>query len=230
MSFETTIAELQQLGTAQNVKTYRRHGAGDNVYGVSFANLGVMRKRIKIDHELAVQLWETGNTDACTLALMIADPQQLTVKLADKWLKDISYCALSCYLAELVSKSSLSQKLMLKWMASKKEIVRTTGYSILSTVLRDKPESLSDEFCNERLDCIEAEIHGSANNARHVMSMAVCAIGIWKPALKETAIATARRIGHVEVDHGDTCCKTPDAVEYILKATSRETPSRRKVC
>ena len=198
MSFELTLAELQQLGTAQNVKTYRRHGAGENVYGVSFANLKLMKKRIKFDQELAVQLWATGNTDACTLALMIADPQQLTVKLAEAWLKDMTYCALTCYLAELVSKSSHSTKLMLKWMSSKKEIVRVTGYAILSTVLRDDPASLTDEFCAEQLTRIEAEIHGSANSARHAMSMAICAIGIWKPALKETAIETARRIGHVD--------------------------------
>ena len=230
MSFETTLAELQQLGTEQNVKTYRRHGAGENVYGVSFANLKVLKKRIKIDQELAVQLWATGNTDACTLALMIADPQQFTAKLAETWLKDMTYAPLTCYLAELVSKSSHSQKLMLKWMASKNEAARTTGYSILSTVLRDRPESLTDDFCNEQLARIEAELHGSANNARHAMSMAVCAIGIWKSALTQTAIATALRIGRVEVDHGDTSCKTPDAAEYILKATNRETPSKRKRC
>jgi hypothetical protein len=46
--------------------------------------------------------------------------------------------------------------------------------------------------------------------------------------LRDEAIAAARRIGKVEVDHGDTDCKTPDAVEYILKVEARrKKPSAR---
>ena len=36
-----------------------------------------------------------------------------------------------------------------------------------------------------------------------------------------TVVAVAKAIGKVEVDHGDTSCKTPDAVPYILKARLR---------
>ena len=35
------------------------------------------------------------------------------------------------------------------------------------------------------------------------------------------SLAAARRIGKVEVDHGDTGCKTPDAVDYIRKMAER---------
>jgi len=38
----------------------------------------------------------------------------------------------------------------------------------------------------------------------------------------EACNAAARRIGKVEVDHGDTSCKTPDAEPYILKASARK--------
>jgi hypothetical protein len=42
-----------------------------------------------------------------------------------------------------------------------------------------------------------------------------------KPALRKKATDVAKRIGKVDVDHGDTSCKTPDAVEYIEKAAKR---------
>ena len=35
------------------------------------------------------------------------------------------------------------------------------------------------------------------------------------------ALEAAKAIGKVEVDHGDTDCKTPDAASYILKAAKR---------
>ena len=43
---------------------------------------------------------------------------------------------------------------------------------------------------------------------------------VWHSARK--AIETARRIGKVQVDHGETNCKTPDAVPYIEKAANRK--------
>lgn len=42
-----------------------------------------------------------------------------------------------------------------------------------------------------------------------------------KAALRKKAIEAAKRIGKVEVDHGETYCKTPDAVPYIEKAFKR---------
>ena len=50
------------------------------------------------------------------------------------------------------------------------------------------------------------------------MNMAVIAIGCRSAGLRKEANAAARRIGVVEVDHGDTACKTPAAAEYIDKA------------
>jgi 3-methyladenine DNA glycosylase AlkD len=61
MTFKETMAELKKLGTAQNRKVYERHGAGKKMYGVSYAALTAMKKKIKQDHDLAVKLWNTGN-------------------------------------------------------------------------------------------------------------------------------------------------------------------------
>ena len=41
------------------------------------------------------------------------------------------------------------------------------------------------------------------------------------PGLEKKATAAARRIGKVEVDHGETGCNTPDAIAYIRKAKAR---------
>jgi len=49
--------------------------------------------------------------------------------------------------------------------------------------------------------------------------------------LKKEAIAAAGRIGKVEVDHGKTSCKTPDAAAYIKKASARSRGRKRQsVC
>lgn len=226
MELQEAMDTLEEMGTEQNVKVYRRHGARDPLFGVSFANLKKLKKTIKVDHALAVELWQTGNTDARTLALMIADPQQLSASAADAWLKDISYSLLADMLAGLVVHAPFAAAKLKKWTKSRKEYVRQCGYCLLGTMLKADPDQLSDELCQDYLDTIEAQIHDSPNRARHTMNMAITAIGIYRPLLRDSAIAAARRIGKVHVDHGETSCKTPDAEGYIRKAAAR-TPGKR---
>jgi hypothetical protein len=39
MNLQQVMDTLRKMGTAQNVKLYKRHGAGGNLFRVSFANL-----------------------------------------------------------------------------------------------------------------------------------------------------------------------------------------------
>lgn len=230
MTFEETMQTLKSKGTAQNVKIYKRHGAGDTLFGVSFAELTKLRKKIKVAHDLSVELWATGNTDAQTLALMVADPEQLKPGVADAWLREISYDLLAGYLAQLVARSPIAESRLNKWTGQKKEYVRSCGFALLSELLRVAPEVVSEDRCREFLKQIESEIHGSANRARNSMNGALCSIGIFVPELRAEAIAAAERIGTVDVDHGETSCTTPDAAAYIRKAATKKKPSRRRRC
>ncbi len=63
------------------------------------------------------------------------------------------------------------------------------------------------------------------------MNMAVYAIGIVRPALRERACAAGDTIGQVEVDHGQASCTTPMVRAYIDKALAQlaEREARREV-
>lgn len=214
------MKQLEKMGTAQNRKTYARHGVGENTFGVSFASLYAMQKKIKIDHPLAQQLWKTGNGEARILALLVADPARLTAAEAEQWLREIRSYGVNMYLAALVAKTSFKDKLMYAWMKSKDEYPRACGYEILASRMRAKDASIPDGDLKKILGTIEKEIHGSANRARYSMNTAVIGIGTRRTLMKD-AIAAAKRIGPVEVDHGDTNCKTPDAATYIVKVAKR---------
>ncbi len=118
------MKELKKMGTAQNRKTYLRHGAGPDLFGVSFANIKILQKRIKADHDLAMKPWETGNTDAMTLALYIADPEKLTKAQANRMVKGIRFYMLAGIIGNLIAKTPYWQEIMEKWMSNKKEYIR----------------------------------------------------------------------------------------------------------
>ena len=77
MNVKQALAKLKALGTAQNRKVYARHGVTREAFGVSYANLGKLVREIKVDHELALGLWKSGNHDARVLATMVADPEEV---------------------------------------------------------------------------------------------------------------------------------------------------------
>ncbi len=221
MDLDSAMSKLRTFGTEQNVKTYKRHGSGDDVFGVSYANLKKLRKQIGDDHSLALQLWDTGNTDARSLATMVADPEELTPSEATQWMKDVTYPPHENEVASVVAKSSFGLSKMRQWRKQKSEYARTTGYAILASMLKDDPDSIEELECERILKEVESEIHRSPNRVRYAMIMAVIAIGIYKPDLRDDALAAGGRIGDVEVDHGETSCTTPQIVPYIKKATSR---------
>ena len=81
MSTIPILDQLKALGSEQTRKTYRKHGVSGDQYGVSYADLKNLKKKIKVNHDLAQQLWSSGIHDARILALLIADPHNTVSKL-----------------------------------------------------------------------------------------------------------------------------------------------------
>jgi 3-methyladenine DNA glycosylase AlkD len=222
MNAQDILTTLKKLGKPQTAAIYKRYGTGDNVFGALTSEIAKLQKKIKVDHELAMKLWKTGNAEARVLALQVVDPERLTRADANGLLQDGPVRFVGCYLAGLLARSPIAEETMRAWMTSPDESTREMGYGILSARLKDDPDSISDADAETILATIEKEIHRSPNWARYAMNGALIAIGVFKPALSRKAIGAAQRIGKVEVDHGETYCKTPEAMAYIEKASKRK--------
>lgn len=221
MDADGILATLKKLGKPQTAAIYKRHGAGDNVFGVLTSDIAKLRKKIKLDHDLAMALWKSGNAEARILALQIADPGKLTSSQAEDFVRQASTRFVGFYLAALLARSPVADRKMRAWMKSPVESLREAGYSLLCARLKEDPGSVADADAEAHLATIEQQIHRSPNRARYSMNGALIAIGVWKKGLRRKAIEAARRIGKIEVDHGETDCKTPDAAAYIEKASKR---------
>ena len=221
MTLTEVMTMLESMGTEQNRKTYARHGVTGKQFGVSFANLGKLQKKIKCDHKLALELWETDNHDARCLATMIADPVAMKEKDLDTWIENVQqHMQASLVVQSVAAKSPFARILGERWLESEKEYVAQAGWMLSGLIAMNTP-GMPDEHFERRLEYIEKHIHHERNRVRYAMNNAVIAIGLRNPRLQKLALATAARIGKVEVDHGDTSCKTPDAAAYILKASKR---------
>jgi len=216
MTCEELMRQLEAFGTAQNRKIYGRHGVSGEMFGVSYRDLGALKKKIKTDHELALELWDTGNHDARVLAMMIADPANFDSRLADAWIKELDNYVLADAFASFAGKTDAGRKRMERWAGSKDEWTGAVGWKVLAHLAREDKD-LPDTFFEPFLEEIESKIHTSKNRTRDAMNTALIAIGVRNQGLRKKALAAAARIGKVEVDHGETNCQTPDAAAYIEK-------------
>ena len=221
MTCQDVLQELESLGSEKTRKTYKRHGVTRESYGVSYADLEKIRKRIKKNHALARELWESGNHDARILATMIADPREMSSQELDAWAGSLVNHVEAGAFAKIVAESPLKREKIEQWMAADEEFVESAGWVLLAHLAIQDGDS-PDGGYERYLDVIEKDIHNRKNRVRHEMNAALIAIGGSNPRLTERALASAAKIGKVKVDHGDTDCKTPDAAGYIQKMVARK--------
>ena len=60
-------------------------------------------------------------------------------------------------------------------------------------------------------------MHTAPNRVRYQMNSFIISVGSYVKPLLAKAKAAAKKVGPVEVDMGDTACKTPLATDYIAK-------------
>lgn len=220
LSLAEVMLTLEKSGSDQTRKTYTRHGATGPMFGVSFGTLGALQKRIRVDHDLASKLWATGNVDARNLAMKIADPARMDPAELDRWARGNSMGMCGLYIASLAQESPHGAAKAKQWLASADDKLRAMGWTLIS-VLANRDEQTHDEVFAAHLAQIEKSIGSAANEVKYAMNNALIAIGGRSIALRKAATAAAKRIGKIEVDHGDTSCQTPDAATYIEKAWER---------
>jgi hypothetical protein len=223
-TYAKTVRELKSAGTTKTAELYGRIGAGDRAYGVSYAALKTLDKRIASNQELADQLWASQWYEARILACWVADPERVTLKLLDSWCRDITSSGMVGELANLAAYVDVAAKCSRKWRKVKAELKCAMGWSILGIIAmqpdRDLREGgVTDQELRECLEQIEARIHGAPNRAKLSMNHALIGIG-GRSSMTREALAVAKRVGSIDVDYGKRGCKTRTAYDAIKKTVA----------
>jgi 3-methyladenine DNA glycosylase AlkD len=216
----SVLAELKGLGSASYKHVMQKHGAREPFFGVKISELKKIQKRVGgTAHELALELWASGNYDAMYLAGLLADDARMTKADLARWLRE-AYCGgLAEYTVPWVAAGSPhGYALAREWIESPKELVAAAGWATLSSLVTTRPDSELDiPELKQLLKRVAREIHGAPNRVRYVMNGFVIAVGGAVASLTAEALEAARKVGAVEVDMGDTSCTVPGALEYIEK-------------
>ncbi|MCI0496666.1 DNA alkylation repair protein [candidate division KSB1 bacterium] len=223
MQFQEVMHQLEQYGNETTKRIYMNHGAKEPMFGVKVADLKKIVKKVKKNHELSLQLFDTGNSDAMYLAGLIADENQITKNDLQQWAEQAHWYMISEFtVAAVAAESRYGLELARQWIKSDRENIASAGWATYSGLLAIKPnEELDVSEIDSLLDFIKANIHQAQNRVRYAMNNFVISVGTYLPHLTDRSIAIAKSIGKVSVDMGGTACKVPFAPEYIEKVKAR---------
>ncbi len=223
MTTSEIISQLQAFGNENTKKTFIRHGAREPLFGVKVEDLKKIVKKLRKNHDLSIELFKTGISDAMYLAGLIADETKITKEELNSWAEEAYWYMISEYtVAGTAAKSKFGFELAKEWIASDKENIASSGWACYSNLLAiKKPDEIDLKLISSLLDKVEKEIHQSPNRVRYTMNSFIISTGAYIEKLNGKALEIAVRIGKVKVDMGETSCKVPSAKEYIQKISKR---------
>ncbi|MEA1958155.1 MAG: DNA alkylation repair protein [Chloroflexota bacterium] len=195
MRYNDVFYKFQKLADPKAVEGMARYGIRPKeAYGISIPNLRIIAKEIGTDHELALDLWESGIHEARILAGMIDDPDLITERQIDRWVGGFDswdICDQCCMNA--FERTRFARNKALEWSASDKEYVKRAGFVMMARLaLVDKKSG--DEQFSKFLEIIEGEACDSRNYVQKAVNWALRQIGKRNANLNRLAVETAEEI------------------------------------
>lgn len=230
MTAQEIMKELEKMGDEQTKKILLKHGAKEPFFGVKVADLKTILKKTKKNHELSLELYATGNSDAMYLAGLMADEKKISEAQLKDWIEKAYWFYLNEFTVPWVAaESPYGFKLGLEWIESKNEKIAAAGWSTLAYYAGVHPDSeLNIAKYRELIEHISKNIHDAPNRVKYTMNGFIIAVGTYIKELTELSAKSAQKIGIVSVDMNGTACKVPLASEYLQKNIEKEQVGKKR--
>ncbi|QYK53638.1 MAG: DNA alkylation repair protein [Fimbriimonadaceae bacterium] len=220
MTLTEAMSRLEALGNEKMRAMNIKNGAGDNQFGVKMGDIRTIAKEIKVDHDLAMHLWETGNVDARFLALLIIKPKQLTADELEEMVKSNDFAHIADWLSSYVIKAHPEKEaLRQRWMQSDHPMLSRAGWSLTTERINKSPEGLDIPGL---LDRIDRELSTKPYAEQWAMNFSLIDIGIQFPEHRERAIAIGEKHGYCRDYPTSKGCVSPFAPIAIRELASRQ--------
>jgi 3-methyladenine DNA glycosylase AlkD len=220
MTLTETLTELEALGSERMREQNTKRGSGDNQFGVKMGDIRIVAKKIKVDHQLALELWDTGNVDARFLATLIVDPKKLSQDDLERMLQSEKFVHIADWFYSYVIKTLPDTESFRKeWMDSGDPMCARAGWSMTSGCVARNPELVN---ISALLDRIEAEMPVSAPEVQWTMNSTLANIGINHPQHRARALAIGEKLGIYRDYPVSKGCTSPFAPIWINEMVKRQ--------
>ncbi|MGA5194591.1 DNA alkylation repair protein [Streptomyces exfoliatus] len=212
------MAELASLEDPKARAVNERHG---DDHGVNLGSLRALAKRLKTQQELACRLWETDDTAARLLALLVCRPKAFARDELDAMVREARAPKVHDWLVNyVVKKSPHAEELRTAWSADPDPVVASAGWALTTERVAKKPEGLD---LAGLLDVIEAEMKDAPDRLQWAMNHCLAQIGIEHPEHRGRALGIGERLQVLKDYPTPRGCTSPFAPAWITEMVRRKT-------
>jgi 3-methyladenine DNA glycosylase AlkD len=219
MSTSTTLREVMlELATLEDPKMRQANERRGDDHGVNLTQLRTLARRLKTQHDLAIELWATDDTAARLLTTLVCRPKAFSAAELGTMIRDIrSPKLLDWFIVNVVKPGRHAEELRLSWKDGD-DLVGRAGWSLTTERVITKAEGLD---IGALLDQIEKEMKQAPDNKQWAMNHCLAEIGIHHPGFRKRAIGIGERLA-VLIDYpASPGCTPPYAPIWITEVVRR---------
>ena len=211
------MAELAGLDDPKARAVNEKHG---DDHGVNLTKLRAVAKRLKTQQDLARRLWQTGDTAARLLAMLICRPKAFERAELDAMLRESRTPKVHDWLVNyVVKKSPHVEELRLAWFADPDPVVASAGWALTTDRVARKPEGLD---LDKLLDVIAAEMKDAPDRLQWAMNHCLAQIGIDHAEHRARAVDIGERLEVLKDYPTPPNCTSPYAPIWIAEMVRRQ--------
>ena len=195
---------------------------GDD-HGVNLSKLRELAKRLKTQPELASVLWQTDDTAARLLAILVCRPKLYSPEVLDSMLREARAPKVHDWLVNyVVKKNPHVEQLRLRWFSDPDPVVASAGWALTTERVVKSPAGLD---LPALLDLIESEMKDAQERLQWAMNHCLAEIGIQNPDLRARAIDIGERLEVLKDYPTPPNCTSPFAPIWIAELVRRQGPA-----
>ena len=198
MQVADVLSRLRALSDPKVQAALERAGSHPrSALGVSATDLRKLADEIGVDRLIAQQLWASGIHEARLLASLIDDPERVTSKQMERWVRDFDtwdLCDACC--ENLFHKTPFAFGKVSTWSARREEYVKRAAFSLLASLAAHDQSSPDSEFLRF-LPVVVREAGDERPLVRKAIAAALRQVGLRKATLRKAALQTVAELdGH----------------------------------
>ncbi len=199
--------------------------------GLSVPDIRAIAKKIKPDHQLALDLWESGIKEARLLAGMVDVPSQVTQQQLEDWVMDFDswdICDLVCN--DLIKSTPFAWDKVYAWSTREEEYVKRAAFALLA-ILSIHDKQADDQKFTDTFTLIKSATTDPRNFVKKAVNWALRNIGKRNLALNQKAIELAEEL--LTLDNPTATWNARDALrelrsEKVQKRLAEKSKKKKK--
>lgn len=195
INVDDVVTKLKRLATKKALDGMARYAIpSDNAFGVMVGQIKTLGKQLGPNHDLALELWETGWYEARMLAAFVDEPDRVTPAQMDRWCRDFdnwAICDTICF--ALFDRTPLAFAKVKQWASKRNEFEKRAAFALLASLgVHDKKSS--DESFAKCLPLIERASTDNRNFVKKGVSWALRVVGRRSRALNDASVTLSQKL------------------------------------